>query len=100
MGIEATRGDPVSDAVLIYLIGSLVNLLAIVVSRWLSWIEQRKTATSVAVVHENVLKVETATNSMKDALVVATAAEAHARGLREGTAAGIKSETDKKEQLP
>jgi len=54
--------------------------------------------------HQNVLVVELATNSMKDALVAATGSAAHAAGVTEGRAqakadramfnAGVKSERD------
>jgi hypothetical protein len=41
---------------------------------------------------KNIEKVEKATNSMKDALVLATEKEALARGTKEGHAAGVKDE--------
>jgi hypothetical protein len=61
------------------------NMIPAVLAAIFAW---RAHVTTLAT-QANVAKVETATNSMKDALVAATRAEAHAAGMEEGRLAGV-----------
>ncbi len=68
------------DPNLTLLVIALCNLVTAV----LTWRSHR----AVKETQVNVQKIETATNSMKDALVARTGEAAHAAGLEEGRAAG------------
>jgi hypothetical protein len=77
-----------SDIVQQSLINAVFGFLGVVV---LAWINRRQ----IAPIKENVQKVEKATNSMKDALVLATEKEALARGgIEERARADAKKEKE------
>jgi hypothetical protein len=63
---------------------AVANGIPAVIAAVLAW----KAHAAVVATQANVSKVEVATNSMKDALVAATKAAAHAEGLEEGRLAG------------
>jgi hypothetical protein len=76
-------------------IGVLVTAIGVIVNAWVSWDNKRilrRQDLVIAHVDDQVQKIELATNSMKDALVLATAkaseAEGHAAGLQQGRAEG------------
>ena len=70
-------------------IAQLITAIVLAFNCWQSWSNGKKAnkiAEGIHTIKENVITVEKATNSMKDALVAATAKAS----LAEGTAAGIK----------
>ena len=69
-------------------IAQLITAIVLAFNCWQSWSNGKKAnkiAEGIHTIKENVLVVEKATNSMKDALVQATAKAS----LAEGTAAGL-----------
>jgi hypothetical protein len=70
-------------------IAQLITAIVLAFNCWQSWSNGKKAnkiAEGIHTIKENVITVEKATNSMKDALVAATAKAS----LAEGTAAGLK----------
>lgn len=67
----------------------LLTPIGIIVTAWVSWDNKRilrRQDRVIAHVDDQVQKIEVATNSMKDALVKATAQAARAAGVVEGVA--------------
>lgn len=85
----------VSDPVLIAAIGAL-QVLGMGALAY----HQAKIAAAQAVLNTNVQKIETATNSMKDALVLSTAKASKAEGVVEGHAQGIADAVSGKVVIP
>lgn len=64
------------------------TLLLIAIFNCITAILSWRTHAATKKTQENVQKIETATNSMKDALVKSTAEASHAAGMEEGRVAG------------
>jgi len=70
-------------------VATVITALGVVLNIWLTRKAGQKTDALAGKVGEqsiNIQKIETATNSMQDALVKATGEAAHAAGLAEGKA--------------
>jgi len=76
---------PNVDSNVTLLLIAFFNLL----TAWLAW----KTHKATKLTQANVQKIETATNSMKDALVKATGEASHAAGVVEGRMASERKAT-------
>ncbi len=78
---------PQIDPNLTLLLIALFNLITALLA-WRTHATSKETQAKVAATQSNIQKIETATNSMKDALVQKTGEAAHAAGLEEGRVAG------------
>lgn len=99
MPLFADLSDPVLIAIVAGAVSVFLTFLTTVGGLITLYVQMRmdrkKTEQEMASVQQNVQKIETATNSMKDALVLATEKEALARGIKEGTETRAKAERDK-----
>jgi hypothetical protein len=64
-------------------INTFVLLLVAALNAWTAW-QLRHIERKVGQAADDIQRVETATNSMKDALVAATAKASHAEGVEQG----------------
>lgn len=81
--IFAELSDPVLTAIIAGIVSIVLSFMATVATLITIWFKMKSLG-------ENVQKIETATNSMKDDLVALTDKEAKARGFKEGTEAEAK----------